>query len=220
MYAKIAKGPLLILGLVVLISVVGAGVLFLSIGTASKAETTYLPTMTMVYEIDGQVHNGVVIKETHRLEYNSASDWTDTVIASDPIESLALGTITATGSYTRRDGNQFKTYDSVTDDSSVVRITDSIVIPNQFLGPLLIFAEGADLNADPPITSTGKTLSEVNTTARVCYLSECESNVSALEFDRGYGNQWTVLNDARWGIPLKVGDTFIVKELTLGVSKN
>ena len=37
----------------------------------------------------------------------------------------------------------------------------------------------------------------------------------------GGGIQWIVLDDTRWwGIPLKVGDKFIVSELTLDVSKN
>ena len=80
--------------------------------------------------------------------------------------------------------------------------------------------KAAELEADSPLTSTGKTLSEVSTTTRICYQTDCENNASALTFDRGYGIHWTVLNDARWGIPLKVGDKFIVSELTLKASKN
>ena len=93
----------------------------------------------MVYEKDGQNYNGTVIRETHRLEYNSASDWTDTVIASDPIESIALGTITSTGSYMRRNGDEFKIYDSITKDAEVTQEPDTTYIPNQFLAPLDIF---------------------------------------------------------------------------------
>ena len=201
-------------------SIVGAIVLFFSLERTYQAETSYWPSLTMIYESDGPVHNGTTIRETRRLEYNSVTDWTETVIESDPIESIAFGTETTVGSYTRRNGNQFITYDSMTDYSSVKEIADSIVVPNQFLKPLLIFGEGADLESDTPTTSTGKTLSEVETTTRVCYQSDCASNVAGLEFDSGYGDQWTVLNDARWGIPLRVGDNFIVSELTLDVSKN
>ena len=188
--------------------------------TYKASEKSYWPPMTMVYELDGQVYNGTIIRETHRLEYKSASDWTDTVIGSDPIETRALGTITATGSYVRRDGEEVKLYDSITDDTDVTQISESTVIPNQFLAPLHIFEEGAELEADPPLTRTGKTLSEVSTTTRICYQTDCENNASALTFDRGYGDHWTVLDDARWGIPLRVGDKFIVSELTLKVSKS
>ena len=64
-------------------------------------------------------------------------------------------------------------------------------------------------------------MTEVSTTSRVCYQSDCESSASGLAYNRGGGIQWIVLDDTRWwGIPLKVGDKFIVSELTLDVSKN
>ena len=112
----------------------------------------------MVYEIDGQVYNGTVIRETHRLEYNSASDWTDTVIASDPIESIALGTITSTGSYMRWNGDEIKTYDSISDDADITQEPDTTYIPNQFLAPLDIFEEGADLESEPTLTKNGEVI--------------------------------------------------------------
>ncbi len=220
MFAHITQKHMLILAAVLMLSIVVAAVaLFLTFGGTSQAKTEHWPPLTMTYEIDGSVHNGTTLREIHRLEYNSKSDWTDTVIASDSIETKAFGAINAVGSYTRRNGEQFETYDSINDDSSVDRITDSIVIPNQFLGPLHIFVD-ADLDSDPPRTRLGKALSAAATTTKVCYQSECEDNATGLAFDRGFGGQWIVLNDYRWAIPLRVGDdAFIVRELTLHVPK-
>ena len=221
MLAKMTQRRAIVLVAVALLSIVAAGVLFLSFGRTFKAETSYWPSLTMVYEIDGQVYNGTVIRETHHLVYNSSSDWTDTIIASDPIESLALGTITAAGSYMRRNGDEFKIYDSITKDAEVTQEPDKTVIPNQFLAPLEVFEEGADLESESPLTRNGESLSEVSTTSKICYQSDCENNASGLAFDRGGSSQWIVLDDSRWwGIPLKVGDKFIVHELTLDVSKN
>ena len=221
MLAKMTQRRAVVLVAVALLSIVGAGVLFLSFGRTFKAETTYWPTLTMVYEKDGQNYNGTVIRETHRLEYNSASDWTDTVIASDPIESLALGTITSTGSYMRWNGDEIKIYDSISDDAEITQEPDTTYIPNQFLAPLDIFEEGADPESEPTLTKNGEVLTQVSTTSRVCYQSDCESSASGLAYNRGGGIRWIVLDDTRWwGIPLKVGDKFIVSELTLDVSKN
>ena len=75
----------------VLISLV-AGVLYFGPWDASSPEISYWPALTMVYEIDGPVFNGQTVRETHRLEYRSVTDWTDTVIESDPIEFPHLGT--------------------------------------------------------------------------------------------------------------------------------
>ena len=207
-YIARKRALVLILLAISLLSIVGAVVFLFSFGRSSDAETkAYWPSLTMVYEIDGEVWNGQTARETHRLEYRSASDWTDTVIASDPIESLALGTITLTGSYMRRDGDQVKTYDVVTDDTDI-HSSENTVIPNAFLAPLHIFEyENLELS-----------LVKTATTATICYQAACEDNADGLAFDMN-GLEWVVLDDERWGIALKVGDKFLVKKLTLNIPK-
>ena len=238
----------LVLKAISLLSIVGAVALFFSTGRTSDAETSYWPPLTMVYEIDGQVWNGQVIRETHRLEYRSASDWTDTVIDSTSIQSRALGTITAAGTYMRRDGNQLETYDSITGDTDIY-VSENNVIPNAFLAPFHIFEnvenseigpvqttdenssgqgsggagpgeiEGGDDEVGPVQTTNELELVETTTTATVCYQSACEDNVGGLAFDMN-GSEWVVVDDEKWGIALRVGDKFVVKELRLHVAEN
>ncbi len=200
------------------IIIVAAVALFLSFGGTSQAKTEHWPPLTMVYEKDGQNFNGTIIRETYRLEYKSKSDWKETVIASDPIESIALGTITYVGSYESKKGELIESYNSITDDTDFDR-SEHNTFPNQFVLPMHIFVD-ADLDSDPPRTRYGEALSAAATTTKVCYQSECEDNATGLAFDRGLAGEWIVLNDYRWAIPLRVGDdAFIVSELTLHVPK-
>ena len=238
----------LILIAISLLSIVGAIGLFFSAARTSDAETSYWPPLTMVYEIDGQVWNERQIRETHRLEYRTASDWTDTVIASEPIQSRALGTITAAGTYMRRDGNQTETYDSITNDIDIY-VSEYNVIPNAFLAPLLYVVESMKNSETDPVQTTDESSSaqtpgagpgetedadgeigpvqttnelelvETTTTATVCYQSACEDNVNGLAYDLN-GVEWVVVDDERWGIALRVGDKFVVKELTLHVAED
>ena len=48
------------------------------------------PRFTMVYEVDGLTWKGRTVKEIHRLDYTSRSDWLDTTIGSDALESLPI----------------------------------------------------------------------------------------------------------------------------------
>ena len=98
----------LTLGLISLV----AGVLYFGPWDASSPEISYWPALTMVHEMDGLGSNGQKIRETHRLEYRSVTDWTDTVIESTPFESLALGTVSTAGSYERLKGKKVEYYDS------------------------------------------------------------------------------------------------------------
>ena len=128
----------------VLISLV-AGVLYFGPLDTSSPEISYWPALTMVYEMDGLGSNGQTIRETHRLEYRSVTDWTDTVIESTPFESLALGTVSTAGSYQRLKGKRVEYYDSTTDDVSVDKRTDeSIYVANAHLIPLYYFVANPD----------------------------------------------------------------------------
>ncbi len=198
----------------VLISLV-AGALYFGPWDASSPEISYWPALTMVYEMDGLGINGQKIRETHRLEYRSVTDWTDTVIESTPFESLALGTVSNTGSYERLKGKRVEFYDSITDDVSVdERTAGGIFVPNAHLIPLYYFV------ANPTKAPDGTPYTETATTTAVCYRSECEENVSGLAFKWGGGLERIALDDKRWGIALKSGDSFVVRELILDASKD
>ena len=201
----------------VLISLV-AGVLYFGPWDASGPKVGYWPALTMVYEVDGPAINGQTVRETHRLEYRSVTDWTDTVLESDPIESRPLGTVSTAGSYERLNGKKVESYDSITDDVTVdERTEEGILVPNTYLVPRYHFV------VDPTRASDGTPYTETTTTTTtttVCYRSECEENVSGLAFKQGGGREWIVLEDKRWGISLKSGDSFVVRELILDASKD
>jgi len=197
----------------VLLAIVG--VLYLSADVAVEEEITYWPPLTMIYETDGPVLNGPVIRQTRRLEYRTATDWTDTVIESDPIQSLALGTVSAEGSYERMKGELVEEYDSITDDVTTETVEEgTLFIPNAYLVPYHNFVE------DPTIAPDGTPYAAAVTSARVCYRSKCEENVVGLAFQRGAGTEWVLLEGERWGIVLRAGDAFVVRELTLDASKD
>ena len=195
-----------------------AGVLYFGPWDASGPKVSYWPALTMVYEIDGATSNGKTTREVHRLEYRSVSDWTDTVIESDPFESLALGTVSNTGSYERLKGKRVEFYDPITDDVSVHKRTDGgIYVPNVHLIPRYHFVANPTRDPDgTPYTETTTT----TTTTTIYYRSECEENVSGLAFKWGGGPEGVVLDDKKWGIALKSGDSFIVRELILDASKD
>ena len=198
----------------VLISIV-AGVLYFCIRDASSPKVGYWPALTMVYEVDGPVIDGQTVRETHLLEYLSASDWTDTVIESDPFEDGPLGTVSTAGSYQRLKGKKVETYDSITDHVSVDERTEGgIYVPNTYLVPISFLL--AYLTRAPD----GILYTRTTTTSTVCYRSECEENVSGLAFKWGGRLERIALDDKRWGINLKSGDSFVVRELILDASKD
>ena len=100
-------------------------------------------------------------------------------------------------------------------DISVDKRTDeSIYVPNAHLIPLYYFV------ANPNKTPGGTPYTETPTTTTVCYRSECEENVSGLAFKWGGRLERIALDDKRWGINLKSGDSFVVRELILDASKD
>jgi hypothetical protein len=115
---------------------IGSVTIFISMKSDATAEIGYWPPLTTVYETDGPSWNGTIIGEVHRLEYVSVTEWTDTVIESDPIESIADGTIYTVGSYSLLSGSKYEEYDSTSGETSVEEIAeDSIFVPNLFLMP-------------------------------------------------------------------------------------
>ena len=191
------------------------GLLYFFTGVLGKEEKSYWPSLTMIYEADGPVHNGQTVTEVRRLEYRSVTDWTDTVIKSDPIESPALGTVSTAGSYMRLKNEIVETHDSITDDVGLAETTEGgLFVPNVYTIPFIYSVE------DPIRAPDGTPHYAVTTSSKVCYRGECEENAGGLAFMRGAGSEWVVLDDERWGLILRAGDAFIVRELVLDASRN
>ncbi len=171
-------------------------------------DTSWLPSMTMVYETDGDavgVGNNppVTIREVHRLEYRSKTDWVDTVIEASPIvQVIPEGVYDPVGSYQRVDGTQFTEFDASTNDGfQEVMEPKTIFLPHRALRPYYL----RDLDQSP---------SRVDTLSKVCYGDDCEENVQGLLYVLSSGER-VFLDDPRWDIPLRAGDWFEVRELEI-----
>lgn len=135
------------------------GILYFFSGVLGKEERSYWPLPTMIYKVDGPVHNGHTVREVRRLEYRSATDWTDMVIESDPIESLALGAVRTTGSYMRLRDELIEEYDSITNDITTETVEEgTLFVPNAYLVPYHNFVEG------PTISRAGTSLDAADST--------------------------------------------------------
>lgn len=61
-------------------------------------------------------------------------------------------------------------------------------------------------------------LTEIASSSTVCYQGDCEENASGLSHNRG-DEEWVYANEFRWGIPLKVGDAYLVRKLEIDSPK-
>ena len=201
------KRTLVFLGISALLSI-GIVIIFLRVNSDPTAEVSYWPPLTMVYEVNGPVYNGVQIREVHRLEYRSITEWTDTVIESDSIESRAMGTVNTVGSFERLNGTKFESYDSITDDLHVQYEEGGILVPSGFLVPIHI----SELKKVHDLIPT-------TTASKVCYRDDCEQDAGGLAYTSPGGMEWIIANESRWGIPLKAGDVFFVREVRIDSTK-
>ena len=197
------KRTLVFLAILSLLSI-GLVTIFLRVNSDETAEIGYWPPLTMVYETNGPVYNGVQIREVHRLEYRSITEWTDTVIESDSIESRAMGTVDTVGSYERVNGTKIESYDSIDDGLSVSDTEGSILVPSGFLVPIHI----SELKKVHDLIPT-------TTASKVCYQDDCEQDAGGLAYTSPGGMEWIIANESRWGIPLKAGDVFFVREVVI-----
>jgi len=166
------------------------------------------PPFTMVYELEqGQAvmvgDRHVESRQVRRLEYRSATEWTDTVLESADIETR-VGTFSQTGSYRRLDGLRLVEYDAATDSTS----EDAV-------------SEGArHLPGAGFLPFRNRVLEEVNgiiptmieTGVLVCFRDECEDNAIGQLFILESGRERVYADDSR-GFPLRFGTSFVVKEL-------
>ena len=184
------------------------------IATQASEENLYLPQMTIIYENDGPVVKSgddpsQTIREVHRLEYRSETDWLDTVIESQSADVVAgdfKGVYNTTGSYGRLDGRRFMEF-----RANFNHHTEETIEPNTVHLP-----DGAlqPYHLDILVQEQGIKLVQVTTGSMVCYHKDCEENVEGLLYVRN-GEELVFLDDPRWDIPLRLGSRFVVRELRI-----
>ena len=197
------------LGLVVtvLLGLLVAGEFF-SLQWVTATQTEHWPPFTMEYEVNGQTSPGErPPRHVHRLEYRSKTDWTDTIIKAPSIENR-YGVFSHIGTFQQVKDDVFTDYDSVTGLTSTDRIEDGTTrVPRMGLIP-----HPVQLLQDQGFRFVRKP-----TVAKVCFLDECEERAAGVSF-LDEGQERIILDDVR-GIPLRVGDNFVVRELRVHDSR-
>ena len=175
----------------------------------SEASLSPLPSMTLVYEVYGPAisvgdRSVEPFRETHRLDYRSKTDWTDTVIESPSVDLGRYGSGSNVGSYKILNGALVTEYEAMSGSARESTVSDnSVFVPNSAFA----FALGT---SDPIGDTPGITKSLVVTDARVCFNGECQENAVGRQYTDGRMNVVFLEGDS-WVIPLKLGDGFLVK---------
>lgn len=168
------------------------------------------PALTMVYETDGAAISGGSVdgmpaRETHRLDFRSATDWTDTVTAGSSVETSA-GSFSRVGSYLKLKGNTLTEYDSLSGLTDTRTIADGVTMgAGAFMMPF-------------PVEAPGVTLTRTTTMATVCFQGVCTDNAEGRLYTRSGGGKSVFVDDAR-GIPLKLGDSFVVHKVEINSAR-
>ena len=164
------------------------------------------PPFTMVYETNGVVYSigsspSVTTREVRRLEYQSRTQWTDTVIEA-PTITTRVGSDSRVGFSSRLNGNSYtetnasgETTYAETLGENEIRLAGSL--------PLPFSLEESGVETEPTVTS-----------AKVCFNDECTENAAGLLHRKANGAEVVYVDDAR-GIPLRVGDVLFVKEIRI-----
>ena len=151
----------------------------------------------MVYEVYGPsipVGDRSIqpFKELHRLEYQSETEWVDTVIEAPTVDLGRYGVASRVGSYKSLSGKAIIEYDAMdggTNESTVSE--NSIFVPNAALVPH--YPDLLDII--PELTK-----SQVVTSAKVCFNGDCEENAGGILYE-GDRIELVLVDDSR-GIPL------------------
>jgi hypothetical protein len=201
----------LMLNSLAVVAVIAATFLFLE-GTTEpgRADNSYLPPMTMVYETNGPSVNGVQTREVRRLEYRSRTDGKETVIEAPNVDVRSgnfQGVFNNAGSYTQLRYGKLTEFDVFTNSYREQTIDpNTIHLPNAAMQPyrLDLLAQMEDIE-----------FTSVDTEVTVCYRDDCEEDVQGLlHVHRGV--ERVFLADPRWDIPLRIGDSaFVVRELRI-----
>ena len=164
------------------------------------------PPFTMVYETDGVAYSigegsAQTTRETRRLEYRSERDWLDTV-TSAPTITTPVGLATRIGSFHKMDGDTYSEFDASTGFSNTETIPDNA---RKAAGAVIL---------PFPMVEFDVRFSTTPTTATVCFNTKCQENAKGLLYTKPSGVQQVFVDDAR-GIPLRVGDSLIVREIQI-----
>ena len=194
--------------LVIIVLVVALGVSVMALRPLRSGLAEW-PPFTMIYQAPGAAvsvgNKPFRVIEVRRLEYQSKTEWTETVIEATPIET-SYGTFSDVGSYRELSGGVFKEFDAVTDSTRTDTVEAGVTrIPNSYLRPIPLqhYKE-----------SEGVTVSYTTTDATVCFEGDdCTENAMGIAFTKD-GRTGVYADDSR-GIPLKMGDDFIVRELRI-----
>ena len=164
----------------------------------------------MVYETNGVVYSigsspSVTTREVRRLEYQSRTQRTDTVVDA-PTITYTVGWSSRVGTSTRVNGDSYTEYKSSgeltyaeTIGENEIRIAGSMMLPFPIEDPRS--------ETEPTVTS-----------AKVCFNDECTENAAGLLHRKANGTEVVYVDDAR-GIPLRVNDVFFVKEIHIKDAK-
>ena len=210
-----ASSQTLRLGLVLLIAAVVAASVVVAMsawadGPAARVIPTW-PPFTMVYETNGVVYSigsspSVTTREVRRLEYQSRTQWTDTVVEA-PTITTTVGSTSRVGSSTRLDGDSYTEYNASGETTYA-----------ETLGENETMLAGSSLPPPFPIEDSRFEIESTVTSAKVCFNDECTENAAGQLRRKANGGEFVYVDDAR-GIPLRVGDAFIVREIHIEDAK-
>lgn len=163
------------------------------------------PEFTMEYETDGVVYSvgsepSVTTRETRRLDYVSATKWTDAVLEA-PTITTSVSSTTRVGSYMKLDGASLTESETAGESRTRTIEEDTIRVVGTMPPPF-------------PFEALGLEMEDTTTTAKVCFLDECVENAPGLLYTKDNGVEFVFVDDVR-GIPLRVDDGFIVKEIRI-----
>lgn len=205
---------MVLLGSLAAAALVATVFLFVRMTNQAGEENLYLPPMTIIYETDGPVvksgdNPSQAIREVHRLQYRSRTEWTDTVVESQGADVVAGNfseVYDTTGSYSRLEGGQLKEFNAYLD-----HLTEYTIEPNTIHLPTGALAP---YHLEVLFQIEGIKRTSIATNTRVCYRDECEDNVGALLHTYN-GQEFVFLDETRWDIPLNLGSRFVVREIRI-----
>ena len=209
-----ASSQTLRLGLVLLIATVVATsvVVAMSVWADGPAGPVIpeWPPFTMVYETNGIVYSigsspAVTTREVRRLEYQSRTQWTDTVIEA-PTITTRVGSTSRVGASTRLNGDSYTEYNASGETTYAETIGENTTrIVGTMPPPFPI--EDSRVETEPIVTS-----------AKVCFNDECTKNAAGLLYRQTNRSELVFVDDSR-GIPLRVNNAFIVREIRIQDAK-
>ena len=201
--------------ILVILAMATAAVIF-AVSASARAEVPEAPAIpvwpafTMLYEADGPIYsvgdsNPVTTREVRRLDYTSPTQWTDTVIEATAVET-PVGTETTVGNTIVLKGTSYTEADALGETTYTETVEGNTTILTSGVPPPF------------PIEDSRITTSPTTTTAKVCFLDDCTENAPGLLYRMSSGAETVYVDDAR-GIPLRVGEVFVVREIRINSAR-